>query len=99
MTFNSFLNLIYPKFIPMKKYLTLFSLLFLFIALSSFDTLPARQIVPSNLEIGNALKQALQQGTTKSANQLSAVDGFFGNAAVKILFPPQAQKAEKAQQD
>jgi hypothetical protein len=78
----------------MKRYLTLFPLLFLFIALSSFDTLPARQVVPSNLEIGNALKQALEQGTTKSANQLSAVDGFLGNAAVKILFPPQAQKAE-----
>jgi hypothetical protein len=53
------------------------------------------QIIPSSFEIGTALKQALQQGTTKSAAQLSAVDGYFGNAAVKILFPPQAQKAEK----
>ncbi len=54
-----------------------------------------QQVVPSNLEIGAALKQALQQGTAKSTDQLSAVDGFFGNAAVKILFPPEAQKAEK----
>lgn len=53
------------------------------------------QIIPSNLEIGNALKQALQQGTAKSADQLSAVNGFFGNAAVKILFPPEAQKVER----
>jgi ribosomal protein L30/L7E len=50
---------------------------------------------PSELEIGSALKQALEQGTGKSSDQLSAVDGFFGNAAVKILFPPEAQKAEK----
>jgi hypothetical protein len=49
---------------------------------------------PSTLEIGSALKQALTQGTTKSSDQLSAVDGFFGNAAVKILFPPEAQRVE-----
>ena len=53
------------------------------------------QIIPTNLEIGNALKQALEQGTGKSADQLSAVNGFFGNAAVKILFPPEAKKVEK----
>lgn len=50
---------------------------------------------PTNLEIGTALKQALEQGTGKSSDQLSAVNGFFGNAAIKILFPPEAQKAEK----
>jgi len=72
----------------MKK--LLLPLLFSFIALSGFG-----QIIPSNLEIGNALKQALEQGTLKSATQLSAVDGFFGNASIKILFPPEAQKAEK----
>jgi len=77
----------------MKKSLLLLPLLLLFISLSAFDTAP-KQIVPSSLEIGTALKQALEQGTTKSADQLSAVNGFFGNAAVKIVFPPQAQKAE-----
>ena len=51
--------------------------------------------IPSSLEVGNGLKEALQQGTSKSSDQLSAVNGYFGNAAVKILFPPQAQKAEK----
>jgi len=49
---------------------------------------------PSTLEIGTALKQALEQGSTNSTTQLSAVDGFFANAAVKILFPPEAKKAE-----
>jgi len=73
----------------MKRSLILLPLLLLFTSLSGFG-----QIIPSNLEIGTALKQALEQGTTKSTNQLSAVNGFFGNASVKILFPPQAQKAE-----
>jgi hypothetical protein len=73
----------------MKRSLILLPLLVLFISLSGFG-----QIIPSNLEIGTALKQALEQGTTKSTNQLSAVNGFFGDAAVKIMFPPQAQKAE-----
>ena len=50
---------------------------------------------PTNLEIGNALKQALEIGTTAGADKLSAKDGFFGNMAIKILFPTEAQKVEK----
>ncbi|WP_442589831.1 DUF4197 domain-containing protein [Pedobacter sp. AW31-3R] len=50
---------------------------------------------PTSLEIGQALKQALEIGTSKGADQLSAKDGFLGNLAVKILFPPEAQKVEK----
>jgi hypothetical protein len=73
----------------MKKFLLLLPLSLLFISLSGFA-----QIVPSNLEIGNALKQALQQATTKSTDQLSALNGFFGNPSVKLLFPPQAKQAE-----
>ncbi len=49
---------------------------------------------PSDQEISGGIKEALQQGIIKSSDQLSAVNGFFNNAAVKILFPPQAQKAE-----
>jgi uncharacterized protein DUF4197 len=75
---------------------------FIFTILSSFNTknqLPRavtlQPVIPSETEIANGLKDALQHGTAKSADQLSAVDGFFGNAAIKILFPPQAQNAEK----
>ena len=50
--------------------------------------------VLGNTEMISGLKQALEQGTIKSSEQLSAVDGFFANAAVKILLPPEAQKAE-----
>lgn len=74
----------------MKKSLLLLPLLIIGLTLTSLA-----QVIPTNLEIGTALKQALEQGTLKSATKLSAVNGFFGNAAVKILLPPEAAKAEK----
>jgi len=46
-------------------------------------------------DIADGLKEALTIGAQKSATQLSAVDGFFKDAAVKILLPEQAQKVEK----
>lgn len=73
------------------KTLILISTVFIFFTLTSFN----KQKGLSALEIGKGLKDALLQGTSKSSDQLSAVDGFFGNAAIKILFPPQAQKAEQ----
>ncbi|GGH16470.1 DUF4197 domain-containing protein [Mucilaginibacter phyllosphaerae] len=84
----------------MKKALILIPLLF--ILFCSCDTLNqvAQTTIqqygkPTNLEINNGLKQALELGTNKSSDQLSSINGFFGNAAVKILFPPEAQKVEK----
>ncbi|MBE9584989.1 DUF4197 domain-containing protein [Mucilaginibacter sp. JRF] len=50
---------------------------------------------PTATDIASALKQALEQGTTKSSDELSAQNGFFGNALIKLVFPPEAQKAEK----
>lgn len=53
----------------------------------------------SNSQIVSGLKQALMQGTTKGVNILSVKDGFFKNASVKVLFPPEAQKVEKTLRD
>lgn len=50
---------------------------------------------PTPTEISMGLKQALEFGTTASAERLSATDGFFANAAIKILFPEEAQKVER----
>ncbi|SFH29261.1 DUF4197 domain-containing protein [Pedobacter insulae] len=50
---------------------------------------------PTALEISAGLKQALEIGTSQGADQLSAKDGFLGNLAVKILFPPEAQQVER----
>ena len=86
----------------MRSKVFIISSLLVFILFASSDTLNQTaqaavpvQGIPSTLEIGNGLKQALEIGTGKSSDQLSAVNGFFGNAAIKILFPPEAQKAEK----
>lgn len=49
---------------------------------------------PSESEIISGLREALTIGTQNSTNQLSAVDGFFANAVIKILMPPEAQKVE-----
>ncbi len=49
---------------------------------------------PTTFEIGQGLKQALEIGTSKGADQLALKDGFFGNYAIKILFPTEAQKVE-----
>lgn len=49
---------------------------------------------PSTIEIAQGLKQALEKGTVQGAERLSAKDGFLGNMAVKILFPPEAVKVE-----
>jgi hypothetical protein len=46
----------------------------------------------SNTDIVGGLKEALTLGAQKSASKLSAIDGFFKNAALKILLPPEAQK-------
>jgi hypothetical protein len=46
-------------------------------------------------EIVSGLKEALSLGAKKSADKLSAADGFFKDAAVKVLMPPEAQKVEK----
>ena len=47
-------------------------------------------------DIASGLKDALAKGTQAATDKLSAVDGFFKDAAVKILLPPEATKMEKA---
>ncbi len=53
---------------------------------------------PSSLssgEIARGLREALTVGARNASNQLSATDGFFGNAIIKILLPPEAQNVER----
>lgn len=49
----------------------------------------------SNDEIINGLKEALSVGSENSTKKLSAVDGFFKDAALKILMPDEAKKVEQ----
>jgi hypothetical protein len=50
-------------------------------------------------DIAAGLKEALNVGVRNGTAQLSAADGFFKNAAFKILMPPEALKAEKTLRD
>ena len=48
----------------------------------------------SNEEIINGLKEALTIGTDSSTRKLSRANGFFSNAAIKIVMPEEARKVE-----
>lgn len=54
---------------------------------------PAKSL--SNDDIITGLKEALSVGANNSASKLSMVDGFFKDAALKIIMPAEAQKVEK----
>jgi hypothetical protein len=48
----------------------------------------------SSDEVASGLKEALSLGAQKSTDKLSATDGFFKDAAVKILLPKQVRDIE-----
>lgn len=86
----------------MKKYCLFFILLISITAVTNAQTtrdfiknvLGSKDSLSSN-DIATGLKEALDNGITKGTSKLSAVDGFFKDAAIKILLPPEAQKVEK----
>lgn len=47
-------------------------------------------------EANTGIKQALNSALQNSISSLSAENGYFGNAAVKILMPAEAQQIEKS---
>ncbi|NUY82475.1 DUF4197 domain-containing protein [Flavobacterium sp. MAH-1] len=49
-----------------------------------------------NLDIASALKEALDKGIDKQVTKLTALDGFYKNPSVKILFPEELKKVDKA---
>ncbi|GAA4433273.1 DUF4197 domain-containing protein [Ravibacter arvi] len=48
----------------------------------------------SEKEIISGLKEALAQGIKKGATQASSPDGFLKNEVIKLLLPPELQRAE-----
>ena len=57
-------------------------------------SLPSASGSLSNEDIIKGLKEALTIGTDSSTRKLSLVDGFFTNAAIKILMPDETKKVE-----
>lgn len=49
----------------------------------------------SNEDIISGLKEALRVGTDSATKKLGTANGFFKDAAIKILMPAEAQKVEK----
>lgn len=88
-----------------KLYSTVISISIMSFLFSGCDT--AKQIIAatgtnSNLstaEVAMGLKEALKVGTDSATNRLSKMNGFFGNAAIKILMPPEAKKVENTLRD
>jgi hypothetical protein len=58
------------------------------------EQLPQQTGILSQTEMGNGLKEALNNGITKQVSKLTATDGFFRNEAVKILLPEELQKVD-----
>lgn len=52
-----------------------------------------------NADIAMGLKEALNNGVTKQVTKLTVTDGFYKNAAVKILLPAELKKVDKALRD
>jgi hypothetical protein len=46
-------------------------------------------------DVAAGLREALTVGAQRGTRKLNAVDGFFANAALKILMPPEATKVEE----
>lgn len=51
--------------------------------------------VLSQAQIGNGLKQALDNGIRNQVSKLTATDGFYSNALVKIALPEELQVVDK----
>lgn len=53
------------------------------------------EAVLSNSQIGNGLKEALENGIEHQVTKLASEGGFYTNDAVKILLPTELQKVDK----
>ena len=49
---------------------------------------------PTNDEMVSGLKEALNIGVSKGADNVSKTDGYFKNMAIKVLMPPEAKEVE-----
>lgn len=54
---------------------------------------------PSDVVVGNGLREALNLGIDRQVQQLTQKDGFFRNELVKILLPDELKKLDKTLRD
>jgi hypothetical protein len=56
----------------------------------------AEEVPLTRAEVVAALKDSLSKGISRGASVASKKNGYFGNPALKIPFPPEVRKVEKA---
>lgn len=76
-------------------------LLLLFLPLGSCTMLEefAGNVPLSEEEVVRGLRQALEIGSDLASDRASTIDGFLLNPAIKIPFPPEAQRVESTLRD
>ena len=81
----------------MKKLLVVLTITGLFTSCDVLQQLPQASGMGGTVteaEAGQGIKEALSQGLVKAVLQLNKENGFFNNAAYKVLLPPDAIKIE-----
>lgn len=78
-----------------------FSLLLLLLPLGSCTMLQdfAGNVPLTEEEVVRGLRQALEIGSGLASDKASTIDGFLLNQAIKIPFPPEAQRVESTLRD
>ena len=91
-----------PKYIKLYKMIK--KVLVLLVALQFTGCAELQQVVNSlpqttqgltQTQIGNGLKEALNNGISNQVSKLTATDGFYKNELVKILLPEELQKVDQ----
>ncbi len=80
----------------LKKYILLFCALLSLASCETLSNLPGASGATSvtEFEAAQGIREALDQGIGRGISVLNKSDGFLGNAAYKVLLPPEAQKIE-----
>ena len=63
-------------------------------AIGDVNTALGSETPLTTAEVAEGLKEALIKGISTGSDLASQVDGYFGNPAIKILFPPEVKKVE-----
>ena len=78
----------------MRSYFFLFLVALTFISCSGLSSLPGTPVTITEAEAAQGIREALEKGVDQGVSLLNKSDGFFENAAYKILIPPEAAKIE-----
>jgi len=89
----------FPRLV--SRVTSLLLLLLLFLPMGSCTVLEdfAGKVPLTEEEVVRGLRQALEIGSNLASNNASTIDGFLLNQAIRIPFPPEAQRVESTLRD